>query len=597
LVLENMPPKLMRRADTVYALDGVEEQEESSSSEEEAPRREVRESIVDRAVRKAALKGKLEPELWTKTFWFRLYLAVIGIVNVQVMALETDFGCHTNHCPEPLIGIWTVMEQILTGFFVLDVAARIWEAKPRRFFKGDETKEKYKLDVVNFFDFVIVVLRAFDLWLLTPLGRTESGLKFPSVFRIMHISTFVHEIQLWKGFRELWIVISLLRETLLTLFWCGFLIVGTTWVISVLITISVLTDPKLDFDLSRTVWTKEDYWGSVGRTVITMFQVLLRDKWADSIVWPMVQNDPIVMLIFAVFYCVVVLALMNNVTGVVVECAMEASTLCGELYQKEQDKEAEMVMASLRQIFREADEDGSGDLDHGELRTALGKFRVRDRLKLLQIPYPDLEMLFLLLDEDNKGVIKCDYFFRGVAKLRGLAKAKDLHQLSIDLNRRMLWVDESTSKISEANDILMDMVDHLDEMDTHIVKGESDGKDPVIAARRGREPVSKGRILRGVWKDGRPMRQGSKNPWIDFEELQKDAKEIRKKNASKRRAEAEAKRLAEAKPKKKRNSLDDDQPTPPPLPAHLQILKEDRDRRKNEKFVVKQKKKRAFTTG
>eukprot|EP00439_Symbiodinium_sp_Y106_P082884 s39_g22.t1 len=64
------------------------------------------------------------------------------------------------------------------------------------------------------------------------------------------------------------------------------------------------------------------------------------------------------------------------------------------------DKEAEMVMASLRQIFREADEDGSGDLDHGELRTALGKFRVRDRLKLLQIPYPDLEMLFLLLDED-----------------------------------------------------------------------------------------------------------------------------------------------------------------------------------------------------
>ncbi|CAE7551335.1 unnamed protein product [Symbiodinium natans] len=185
-------------------------------------------------------------------------------------------------------------------------------------------------------------------------------------------------------------------------------------------------------------------------------------------------------------------------------------------------------------------------------------------------------MLFLLLDEEQ-----------GVDQTP-----------SIDLNRRMLWVDENTGKISEANDILMDMVDHLDEMDTHIVKGETDGKDPVIAARRSREPVSKGRILRGVWKDGRPMRQGSKNPWIDFDELQKDAKEIRKKNASKRRAEAEAKKAAEAKPKKKRSSFDeDDQPTPPPLPAHLQILKEDRDRRKNEKFVVKQKKKRAFTAG
>eukprot|EP00434_Breviolum_minutum_P010956 symbB.v1.2.009662.t1/scaffold593.1/size185935/13 len=74
-----------------------------------------------------------------------------------------------------------------------------------------------------------------------------------------------------------------------------------------------------------------------------MFQVLLRDQWADAVVWPLVQKDPISVLIFIVFYCVVVLALMNlrfqwnNVTGVVVECAMEASTVCGELYQKEQD--------------------------------------------------------------------------------------------------------------------------------------------------------------------------------------------------------------------------------------------------------------------
>ncbi|CAE7179355.1 unnamed protein product, partial [Symbiodinium pilosum] len=210
----------MRRADTVYALDGIEDegracledqwpqgfdgisdQEESSSSEEEPVRREVRESIVDRAVRKAILKGKLEPELWTRTFWFRLYLAVIGIVNVVVMALETDFGCHTNHCPEAFIGIWQGMEQVMTGFFVLDVAARMWEAKPRRFFKGDETKERYRLDVLNCFDFVVTFLRAVDLWFLTPLGREDSGLKFPSVFRIAHISTFVHEIQLWRGFR------------------------------------------------------------------------------------------------------------------------------------------------------------------------------------------------------------------------------------------------------------------------------------------------------------------------------------------------------------------------------------------------------------
>eukprot|EP00435_Cladocopium_sp_Y103_P070808 s344_g36.t1 len=149
-----------------------------------------------------------------------------------------------------------------------------------------------------------------------------------------------------------------------------------------------------------------------------------------------------------------------------------------------QDKQAEAIMSSLRQIFREADADESGDLDREELRIALRTLRVRDRLKVLQIPFRDLEMLFMLLDEDNRGVIKCDYFFRGVAKLRGLAKAKDLHQLSIDLNRRMLWVDEYEAKVSEVNDVLVDMVDALDELDTHIVKGDKDDRDPVVAARR-----------------------------------------------------------------------------------------------------------------
>lgn len=28
-----------------------------------------------------------------------------------------------------------------------------------------------------------------------------------------------------------------------------------------------------------------------GHTVVTMFQVLLRDQWADAVVWPLVEQD------------------------------------------------------------------------------------------------------------------------------------------------------------------------------------------------------------------------------------------------------------------------------------------------------------------
>lgn len=241
---------LMRRADTVFALDSFEEPD-SSSSEEPDPKATGDPLIQNRTIQRGILKTKLEPELWTKRFAFRLYLMVISLVNVQIMALRADFGCHTFHCPDASVHTWEVLENIVTVFFVVDMAVRMIEAKPKRFFKGDESKDEYRIDVMNVFDFIITIMRCLDLWL--------------------------------------WIVISLLRETLLTLFWVGFLIAGTTWVCSVLITISILTDPSLELDLNRAQWTVNDYWGSVGHTVITMFQVLLRDQWADAVVWPLVQ--------------------------------------------------------------------------------------------------------------------------------------------------------------------------------------------------------------------------------------------------------------------------------------------------------------------
>lgn len=145
---------LMRRADTVFALDSFEEPD-SSSSEEPDPKATGDPLIQNRTIQRGILKTKLEPELWTKRFAFRLYLMVISLVNVQIMALRADFGCHTFHCPDASVHTWEVLENIVTVFFVVDMAVRMIEAKPKRFFKGDESKDEYRIDVMNVFDFAL----------------------------------------------------------------------------------------------------------------------------------------------------------------------------------------------------------------------------------------------------------------------------------------------------------------------------------------------------------------------------------------------------------------------------------------------------------
>eukprot|EP00913_Durusdinium_trenchii_P015677 g14733.t1 len=75
---------MMRRADTVFALDAFEEAE-SSSSEEGNPMQTGDPLIQQRVVQRGmgVLKTKLEPELWTRRFAFRAYLMIISLVNVQ----------------------------------------------------------------------------------------------------------------------------------------------------------------------------------------------------------------------------------------------------------------------------------------------------------------------------------------------------------------------------------------------------------------------------------------------------------------------------------------------------------------------------------
>merc|ERR1712039_711552 len=117
------------------------------------------------------------------------------------------------------------------------------------------------------------------------------------------------------------------------------------------------------------------------------------------------------------------------------------------------------VMESLRTIFHEADTDGSGDLDWEELQAAKKNHRVRDRMKMLGIPFRDLDLLFSLLDEDGNGAIKTDAFFRGCCRLRGPAMACDLHHMSVDLGRNIDWATSEITSLHKVNDVLASLLD------------------------------------------------------------------------------------------------------------------------------------------
>lgn len=288
-----------------------------------------------------------------------------------------------------------------------------------------------------------------------------------------------------------------------TVAWVLVLLVLIMWVFAIFL--AIIMENQMDvFDFSDAAWPATEYWGTVGRSMMSLFQILTLDKWSSSIVWPLLRKYPLWAFIFLAFLAISVLALLNTIVGVVVESTLSSARANEEREGKELQKIHSRVMDSLRSIFDEADTDESGSLDRGELHASMRKASVRDRMRMMEIPIKDLDLLFTLLDEEETGLITIDRFFRGCTRLRGPAMACDLHHMHIDLDRNIKQTNAIIDHSSRVNDLCAKLLDNIDTLDIDIVKGPADLKDPVVMARRARHRHSRSELFRASWVGGRP---------------------------------------------------------------------------------------------
>eukprot|EP00931_Biecheleriopsis_adriatica_P005041 TRINITY_DN106609_c0_g1_i1.p1 TRINITY_DN106609_c0_g1~~TRINITY_DN106609_c0_g1_i1.p1 ORF type:complete len:625 (-),score=119.53 TRINITY_DN106609_c0_g1_i1:56-1900(-) len=581
-------PALERRSTVsseVQRVDLTDSEDEEESEESENESDQVAELELMRRNAKEDLttseRGP-ETELMTEGAVFCFASGFLSLANLAAMGIEMDFKCRVGPCNVDE-SHWFIIGQVFTGIFVIETLIRLWVAGPRRFFKGDKFKEMFAVHALNVVDFVIVVFRALDFWILRPAG-VESGLSLISGFRVMRVGPAVKHCRTSPTFRELWIVLGAVGEILKTLFWVGVLMILVILLFAILVTQRMLEGTDEDFNYRRSAFRFSDYWGTVPRSAYSLFQVITRDGWLSSMVQPLVFDDPWLFGLFGLFFAIGSMALSNTIVGVVVECTMGAAKVSTDLQNQEKKRLDEMVMQSLRQIFREADTDGSGSLDMDELHEIISKYQVRDRLKLLQIPFADLDLLFTLLDVDGNGTVNTDMFFRGCAKLRGPAMACDLHQLSIDLNTNLERLDENADQLRGVNHTLGTVLDQVDEMDACILKNEDqDTKDPVLTCRQGRTRVSKADTVRGRYVV--PAARNEQNMWMDLDRMSSKGSSTSGSQVAGNRAKVAAVtavaqkmkasnqvRAVEDKKRKVVRAPIKNQPAPPPMPAHLKHL-------------------------
>jgi len=183
------------------------------------------------------------------------------------------------------------------------------------------------------------------------------------------------------------------------------------------------------------------FWGTLPRSMFTLFKAIAGGISWHEVVLPLSDVGWFWVSLFCLFIVLVVFAILNVVTGVFCQSAMESAQKDKALATAEQMANQEKFQHSMRCLFYEIDSDSSGVITLDELESTLREADLAAYLNSLGIDAQDVWTLFKLLDKDGSGTVDIDEFISGCSNLKGGAKAVHIAELAYDQRIMILTLE------------------------------------------------------------------------------------------------------------------------------------------------------------
>jgi len=361
---------------------------------------------------------------------FNLTVGAAVIINAILIGVEVDYGRGDK------------LED-RTAFFIADVIFGVGFFV-EMLFRQNQLGWDYFLDPWNVFDYVLVVLSCVDLAVSI---SDEGSMAAVRIIRLLRLLRIVRNIRGIRMFRELWMIIQGLLDSLRTMGWVALLLLMIVYCVAVLITTTVGHSEYV-----RQNWRQsQQYVGTVYRTMWTIIQVITFDNWATDIVRPMSEVSPITTWIMLAVITICTFGVLNVIIAVMVErtltIAKENRDIIGGVLEKTEKE----LLKSMAEDFFALDEDGSGELDFEEFQKLIRTPTFSFKLRLLGIFEDEAESLFDLMDADGSGTVSPEEFIAGLQKLKGPAKGQDLVQLISFAQKQCSRASRFCERISKLN--------------------------------------------------------------------------------------------------------------------------------------------------
>jgi hypothetical protein len=173
-------------------------------------------------------------------------------------------------------------------------------------------------------------------------------------------------------------------------------------------------------------------YGDLGLSMLTLSMAMTGGMdWADCY-WPLREINFMIAMFFLVFLSFAVLAVMNVVTAIFCQNAIDNAHVQRDEKVLRYQERQEMFVRDLREIFEEIDSDGNGLLTLSEFERGLRDPTVQSHLESMELTIQEARMLFSLLESDGSNTIEIEDFVLGCMQLRGGARNFDVALLRLE---------------------------------------------------------------------------------------------------------------------------------------------------------------------
>lgn len=288
----------------------------------------------------------------------------------------------------------------------------------------------------NVLDVFVVGFSTVDLLMQFAMAENDviGSLSVIRCLRVVRIVRVVRVIRVLRFFRELRMMVFSIIGSMKSLMWVILVLAMTFYIFGIIFTAAASS--ALD---TTAKWLDADtlnlrlYFGTLDRSFLSLFMAMSGgNDW--SVYYDAMAPLPAqYKFLFLIFISFAIFAVVNIVTGVFVESAMQSNSKDRDIIVHEEMQSKVEYLRSMREIFDDMDDDDTGSITIEEFEAKLDDERVIAYFNAMKLDVSDARVLFWLLDYDQSQEVNIDEFLTGCYKLQGESRSLDMKLMQCEV--------------------------------------------------------------------------------------------------------------------------------------------------------------------